>query len=216
MKNTTANKWSLISLLLFFGFWMVTGFLSLPLQLTQGIIQKKAADLNKIYGRPWRLFSPPPTYNYRLYLITSSLKTPAVKASIEILENLSTQKRRYIPFNQKENLEEIIVNTYVAGIVNSVWGREQVPAVNPPFPPDSLSMASAIEKAAGNKNYLRSIAAIKNYCLAMLKAQGTDLRNREVKMVISKKMIRPFSEMKNMSYFPTETIVFETILSDAI
>ena len=132
------------------------------------------------------------------------------------MEQLSIQKRLRAPFNQKENLLEIIVNNNTAVIVNTVWTKRQITAFGFSFLPDSLAIAGAIEKVAFNKNYIAGVATIQNYCMAVLKTQKMDLRNTEVKMVIAQKLIRPFREMNNLGYLPTETIVFETTLLHAI
>jgi len=182
----------------------------LPANFAQKIINENTPRLNTIFARPWQLFTPPPHYNQRLYLITKSTTVPLTCDTMELLGNLAKNKQEAAPFNQKENILEHMINNSVSGLLYTVWTKKKMSEPSYPGSIDSLLVAASIKKAAFKNNYIICLSSIKNYGLMVLKEQKIKIKNTELKIVIKLKMIRPFHELDNANYIQKETVVFET------
>jgi len=211
MKESKTNILSLLLLLVFLCFWICVFILSLSPNRLKKKFTNHLPKSATILSKPWHLFSPPPTYNLRLYLITRSIHNPTESDTTELLENLSFKKRRAAPFNQPENLVDNIVNNNVSALLFTIWTKKRMSSPEFPDSLDSLSIANAIQKVEYTNNYIICLASIKNYGMSILKKRKMNLSNKELKWVIKEKVICPFGKMDNIHPLLPEKTVFETI-----
>lgn len=182
----------------------------MPSNYAKEIIANHAPRFSTMFGISWNLFTPPFTYNNRLYYIVRNTGRPDRSDTIEVLENISLQKQTTAPFNQKENIIDHLVNNNVSRLTKTIWLNKKKPQESEPGTTDSAYIASAIAEVANSKNYLIFLTTLNNYCKVALKENKIDTAGKEVKTVIKEKMIRPFKEMYNTNFVQKETLVFET------
>jgi hypothetical protein len=158
----------------------------------------------------WKFFTPPYTFNNRLYFIVRDINNRNNADTIEVLEDISLQKNARAPFNQKENVIDHLVNHDVGYIKVIVWQNKKKPTGTFPVTSDSLYIASAVADAAYSNNYKVSLATLNNYCKVILKEKNIDTLGKEIKIVMTEKKIRPFKNLGEPKISTKEIIFFET------
>lgn len=210
MKNSFYSILSYLCIGTFFLYWISIIILAMPSNHAKNIIISRAPRFRNIFGTTWKLFTPPFTFNDRLYFIIRDTDNLVKTDTIEVLENIALQKQYYAPFNQKENVIDHLVNNNVLNIKQFVWLNKKKPAEDFPETKDSMYIPNAINIAANSKNYRASLATLKNYCVLILKQQHIDTNRKVMKIMITEKRIRPFNQMNDTNLVQKETLVFET------
>ena len=115
-----AYKWISYCLAGFFiCYWLFTlGFILFrnPVQ----VMMPRPAGLYKTFLRQeWRLFETPKNYNREMKLVVRNKQYPAKADTIDLVQYLVAQKRKYAPFNNYEDaLERLLFN-----IMNRLEGQ---------------------------------------------------------------------------------------------
>jgi len=129
---------------------------------------------------------------------------------LEVLENISLKKQRAAPFNQKEMILDHLVNSSVSSLLYTVWENKKKPSGDITGSEDSSYIARAVAAKTDNRSYQAYLATLNNYSKVVMTENKIDMAQKEVKIAISEKMIRPFKEMNNKGFVPKEILVFET------
>ena len=210
MKNSFVRILSYLAILIFLLHWAVAFILAMPANYVKQTVANHASRYQTMFSS-WSFFTPPLTYHNRLYFIFRDSKISGNKQdTIEVLANISLQKQIRVPFNQRENIIDHLVNNSVAGlkrVVRSYKITTDSLAINKS---DSPTIARSISNAEGNNNYKRYLATLTNYCKIVLQQKNIDIIGKEVKIVIKEKEIRPFKQIGDASYLQKEILVFET------
>jgi hypothetical protein len=201
---------SYLGIIVFLLYWLSLFILAMPSNYARTALLNYAPRFNSVFGTTWRLFTPPHSYNNRLYYIVRDIERPSESDTIEVLENIALQKQRHAPFNQKENIIDHMVNNSVAGLKRTVWPNQKMPDDAVPSAPDSLQIARAIAGVVNKEDYGNYLATINNYCAVVLNDKKIDLSGKEVKILIKEKLTRPFNQMGKTPYWQKEILVFET------
>ncbi len=210
MKNPFYRILSYLCIGTFFLYWAGIFILAMPSNHAKKIIISRAPRFRNIFGTTWRLFTPPSTFNDRLYFIVRDITRPDKTDTIEVLENISLQKQHNAPFNQRENIIDHLVNNNVLNVKLTIWSNKKKPAEGLSETKDSLYISNAIAAFTYNKNYNAYLSTLKNYAIIVLKQRQIDTTDKELKIVITEKKTRPFNQMSNTNLLSKETLVFET------
>ncbi len=173
-------------------------------------MSEKAPMFKNMFGISWKLFTPPFTYNDRLYFIVRDIERPYIADTLEVLEKIALQKQRNAPFNDEENVIDHLVNNNVSGVKRTVWFNKKMPSQDTPGTTDSLYIAHAIAAVAATNNYTAFVTTLNNYCMVILKENNIDTIRKEFKIIITEKKIPPFKHIGDTSFLQKETLVFET------
>ncbi len=195
--------------------WTIVFILSLPSPFQMKSTLLYAPRMKTMFSS-WRLFTPPYTFDTRLYMVLRDTNGNGKTDTIEVLERLALQKQARAPFNQRENILDHMVNQHVGGLLRTVWGNKKMPGEYTPGSPTAPYLPEAIAKIENNSGYQVNMATIYNYCRLVLKEYSINEAGKELKIVITKKMIRPFNELDNAQYHPKELPVFETAFKSLI
>ncbi|MEO6731176.1 MAG: hypothetical protein ABIN01_08155 [Ferruginibacter sp.] len=196
-------------ILVFFLYWTSIFILSLPSINAKTTITRHFPRFRVLFQNSWKLFTPPFTFNDRLYFIVRDQHNPNRADTLEVLEDIALQKQRKAPFNQRENIIDHSVNNTVTKLTGIIWLHKKMPSGDIAGSSDTAYISRAIAEASGDKNYQIYLGTLNNYCKKVLKEKNMDT-GREVKMIITQKTIRPFNEMSNNAFLQKETVVFET------
>lgn len=210
MKKIFYSILSYLCIGAFFLYWSGIFILAMPSNRVKKIIINKAPRFRNTFGTTWRLFTPPSPFNDRLYFIVRDITSPDKTDTIEVLENISLQKQHNAPFNQRENIIDHLVNNNVLNVKLIIWSNKKKPAEGLAETKDSLYIPNAIAAFTYNKNYNAYLSTLKNYAIVVLKQKQIDTTNKELKIVITEKKIRPFNQMTGTNLLQKETLVFET------
>ena len=210
MRNYFYTGLTYFCLVAFALYWIAVIITSIPFGFAKERVTILHPGMKLLFGSPNKLFTPPYTYNDRLYLITRDIKTPQITDTIEVLAKLAVRKQQRAPCNQKENIMDHLVNNTVAGLKRAVLQNKKMPDGAVPATTDSIYIAGALTKLANSKHFINYSTALNNYCRLILKENKTALAGKEVKIVIKEKMIPPFNQPGNSPFLQRETIVFET------
>ena len=210
MKKPVYKILSYLCIAAFLLYWVIIFILAMPSSRAKQIISQHTPRFKSIFGFAWTLFTPPNTYNDRLYFIVRGITTPEKSDTIEVLENVAHQKQRHAPFNQKENIIDHLVNNNVWNIKLMVWSNKKKPAGNVPGTTDSLYIANATAVVAGTQAYSTFVNTLTNYFRIILQQKKIDTADKEIKIMITEKQIRPFKQMTDSNFLQKETLVFET------
>ncbi|MEO6550156.1 MAG: hypothetical protein ABIN94_19290 [Ferruginibacter sp.] len=209
--NKIYNKpLSYIFVTFFLLYWIAVFILSLPPNKAGKAIVKFAPRFKSEFGTFWKLFTPAPTYNPRLYFIVRDIGKVNPPDTIEVLATLSIKKRNAAPFNQREINIDYLVNNSLNGLLLVTWqGRKK------PDPLDSSTLSleyidQAINAASYKKKYQVYLGTLTNYCRMVLIDKKIDTSGKEVKMLIRQKITPPFNAPQRISSTQKETRVFET------
>ncbi len=215
MKYDIFKKASQFAVVFFLCFWLTIFIFSISGSNIKQLNPYDIAKISKEFSA-WKFFTPPFTFNLRLYYITSDTTNASKTDTLEVLERIALRKQQHAPFNQKENIVDHLVNNSVNGLLRSVWIGRKMQGDNIPSIPDSLFLTTVIASAEKDKNYLRYLSTIKNYGITVLKENDIDSKNKRIKIVISQMPNIPFNEIHNKKYIQKETVIFETFLVDPI
>ena len=210
MKNPFYRTLSYLCIIIFISYWIGLFICAMPSNYAKNIISNKAPRFRSIFGGTWKLFTPPDTFNNRMYFIAREIARPDKADTIEVLTNIAKQKQYNVPFNQKENIIDHLVNNNVIAILSKVWYSKKMPAKDASNAADSLYIANAIEAATFYNAYNASLASLQNYCKVVLRNSKIGLSGKEAKIVIKKISIRPFKQMNDSHFLQKEILVFET------
>ena len=210
MKNPFYRTLSYLCIIIFASYWIGLFICAMPSNYAKNIISNKAPRFRSIFGGTWKLFTPPDTFNNRMYIIARDIARPEKADTIEVLANIAKQKQYNVPFNQKENIIDHLVNNNVIAILNRVWYNNKMPTEDASNAADSLYIVNAIESATFYNDYNASLATLRNYCKVVLKNNKIELSGKEAKIVIKKISVRPFKQMNDSHFLQKEILVFET------
>ena len=210
MKNSFVRILSYLAILIFLLHWAVAFILAMPANYVKQTVANHASRYQTMFSS-WNFFTPPFIYHNRLYFIVRDSKISGNRQdTIEVLANISLQKQIRVPFNQRENIIDHLVNNSVAGLKRVVRSYKITTDSLATNKSDSLTIARSISNAEGNNNYKRYLATLTNYCKIVLQQKNIDIIGKEVKIVIKEKEIRPFKQIGDASYLQKEILVFET------
>lgn len=210
MKNAFYSLLSYLCLGTFFLYWLIIFILVMPPGYANKTMSEKAPMFKNMFGISWKLFTPPFTYNDRLYYIVRDIERPYRADTLEVLEKIALQKQRNAPFNDEENVIDHLVNNNVSGVKRTVWFNKKMPSQDTPGTTDSLYIAHAIAAVAATNNYTAFVTTLNNYCRVILKENNIDTIGKEFKIIITEKKIPPFKHIGDPSFLQKETLVFET------
>lgn len=209
MKKPVYKILSYLCITAFLLYWVVIFILAMPSSRAKQIISQHTPRFKNTFGFAWSLFTPPNTYDDRLYFIVRGITTPEKSDTIEVLENIALQKQEHAPFNQKENIIDHLLNRNVYLIKKSMWYYKTKRSGNLAGTTDSLYMANAIAAVRGTQYYNASLNTLTNYCSAILLQKKIDTSGKEIKIMITEKQMRPFKQMTDSNFLEKETLVFE-------
>ena len=199
-----------VAVVIFLLYWMAVFAVSFTGRKAKQIIGNVAPKFNSLFGYSWRLFTPPYTFNVRLYFIVQDVYPPYQTDTVEVLQQIALQKQTAAPFNQPETITDYLVNSNVNGLIKTVWSNKNMPSDIPAPLTDSGYVAQAIAKVEMDKTYQMYLATLKNYCQVVLKDRQISSVGKEIKIVIKEKAIRPFDAMQEKGFEEKERLVFET------
>ena len=199
-----------VAVIIFLLYWMAVFAITFPGSKAKQVIGNIAPKFNSLFGYSWRLFTPPYTFNVRLYFIVRNIHLPYKTDTVEVLQQIALQKQTAAPFNQQENITDYLVNSNVNGLIKTVWGNKNMPAEIPAPLNDSGYVAQAIAKVETDQTYQMYLATLKNYCQVVLKQHRISSVGKEIKIMIKEKAIRPFDAMQEKTFTEKERLVFET------
>lgn len=199
-----------VAVVIFLLYWMAVFAVSFTGSKAKQIIGNVAPKFNSLFGYSWRLFTPPYTFNVRLYFIVQDVYPPYQTDTVEVLQQIALQKQTAAPFNQPETITDYLVNSNVNGLIKTVWSNKNMPSDIPAPLTDSGYVAQAIAKVEMDKTYQMYLATLKNYCQVVLKDRQISSVGKEIKIVIKEKAIRPFDAMQEKGFEEKERLVFET------
>lgn len=191
-------------------YWVGLAILSMPANPAKNLLASRVTHFKSAFGTTWKLFTPPHTYNIRLYYIVRNISSPFKADTLEVLENISLKKQQAAPFNQKESITDALVNNNVIGVLNAVWENREMPQVDSAGTADTIYIARVVAEKANNRNYQIYLASLHNYCRLVLKENNLNEAGKEVKIVIKEKLIKPFADIDNAGFVPKEIVVFAT------
>jgi hypothetical protein len=197
-------------IVVFLSYWII----SIPLSITKNGGKNKFAIafplLNKLVGHSWNFFSGPFYNNDRMYFILRDSNTHVVTDTLEMLEDITSQKRSHAPFNQKENIIDHLISHNVLIIENSIINSKKQLKQTLPQATDSVYQAKAFIMVSNDNNCRQALKTLENYCKMIAAEKKIDTANKEFKIIIAGKSIKPFAQKNNDSYVSKETIYFET------
>ncbi|MDN3655024.1 hypothetical protein QWZ08_05275 [Ferruginibacter paludis] len=209
-KNRDVYILSCIAIVIFIFYWVAIFILAMPVTRASEIISHRSPFFTNTFGVSWTLFTPPSTFNDRLYFIVRNGTNHGLADTIEVLENIALQKQRRAPFNQKENVIDHLVNNNVWNLKKHVWLNKKKPSQILSSCADSLYIASAIAAIINKRAYTANLNTLTNYARMVLQQHKIDRNGKEIKILITEKQIRPFGQMDDNNFKPTEIVVFET------
>ena len=180
---------------------------------TNGISKKLSSDAPRfkhLFGHSWKLFTPPYTYHTRLYVIIKDGRNAVPADTTEVLAALALKKQQHAPFNQRENIIDHLVNNNVAALLGTVWADKKMPTPTTSTPVDPAYVAQAISAVANTPNYTSSLASVMNYCKLVAAEHDANYASKDMKILITLKPIKPFTESNNAFFVSKETLVFES------
>jgi hypothetical protein len=210
MKKPVYKILSCLCIAVFLVYWLIIFILVMPSNSAKKIISKHSPRFKNTFGIAWTLFTPPNTCNDRLYFIVRIINGHEKPDTIEVLENIALQKQAHAPFNQKENIIDHLVNNTVWNIKLIVWSNKKKPVVDVPGMSDSLYIVNAIAAVERRQAYSAYRNTLINYCRIILQQKKIDAADKEIKIMITEKQIRPFKKMTDTNFLQKETLVFET------
>ena len=210
MKNQLYRILPYIVVSGFLLYWLTAIIWAMPTGYAQKALTAFVPRLKIMYGFKWKLFTPPYTYNHRLYFIVRNTGEQSSTDSIEVLQNMSLQKQKNAPFNQQESNIDYLVQRNVTGIVNTVYKTREKPGSDLAQNNSAAYMAEAIKAVATNKDFHVHLRSLNNYGKEVLRQNETGTSGKEMKIVITEYMIRPFKERNNNGFRQKEILVFET------
>ncbi len=209
MKQPFFRLLSYLCIITFLIHWVAVFTMAVPSNTVSKIIVNRSPGFLTTFTS-WKFFTPPYTFNNRLYFIVRDINGKNKADTIEVLANISLQKYDKAPFNQEENIIDHLVNHDVGNIKRLVWQMKKKPTGTFPGNSDSLYIASAVAEVAYNNSYRASLATLNNYYKVVLKEKNIDTLGKEIKIVITEKKIRPFKNIADSDFPIQETISFET------
>ncbi|WP_301921278.1 hypothetical protein, partial [Ferruginibacter sp.] len=195
MKKPVYEILSCLCIAAFLVYWSIIFILVMPSNSVKKIISQHSPRFKNTFGIAWTLFTPPNTCNDRLYFVVRIINGHEKPDTIEVLENIALQKQAHAPFNQKENIIDHLVNNTVSNIKLMVWYNKKKPVVDMPGISDSLYIANAIAAVEGRQGYSAYPNTLTNYCRIILRQKKINTANKEIKIMITEKQIRPFKQM---------------------
>jgi len=210
MKIKIYKILSFFSIIIFSLYWSVAFLWTLPAFKSKNSIGRKINLPKTIFMSEWKLFTPPATYDYRLYYIVRNIKKTAIADRIEVLENLSIQQQLKAPFNQQELILDYLVNKNIARLSKTGWAIDKKSGIDSSGIATFGKIPSSMAKVESRKNYQMNFSSLFNFGMMVLHERNINIEGNEMKIVIKKKIIKPFKEMHNKRFVRTETTTFES------
>jgi hypothetical protein len=190
----------------FLSYWIIT----IPLTITKNGGRNKFAiafpSMNKLFGHTWNFFSGSFYDNDRMYLILRDSQTHQPTDTLEMLEDITYQKRSHAPFNQKENIIDHLVSHNILIVENGVINYKRQ-LKKPLADPTDSTIAGMINN---DNNCGQALETLENYCKMVIAEKKIDTTNKEFKIIIGAKSIQSFAQRNNSQYVSKETNYFET------
>jgi hypothetical protein len=172
-------------------------------------IKSKSKWFRTIYITKWNLFTPPATNHYRLYFIATDIAHPRHSDTIEMIEKISLDKQQHAPFNQRDVMIDHLVFKNIFQLIKASYHNDQY-LVNKKTNLTDTSFIQSVVITVKNDNRLKlNLDNLTRYGLQSLMEKKIDTTNKEIKLQIKEKLIRPFSEMNNTQFESKEKLLFE-------
>ncbi|MEO6231173.1 MAG: hypothetical protein ABJB11_15205 [Ferruginibacter sp.] len=207
-KRSFYNWLAYLSLMLFILYWASIFIMAMPRNSTKLAITQHVPRFKNMFGYSWKLFTPPATYNPRLYIVVRDSTLPDHADSTEILLPMVKEKQAKAPFNNPENIIDYLVNTSVTSFTYIIWHNDPLPGNTTAA--DSLTRRNEIGKVANHILFKANLATINNYCSQVIQEKQLFKKGNEARFVITEKLTRPFNEIGNIAYKEKELLVYET------
>jgi hypothetical protein len=213
MKNAICRILPYFFVAGFILYWLSVFMLAMPDNYAKNSLKKAPPRYNLLFGNSWNFFSPPFTYNNRLYYVLRDIAHSANADTIEVLENIIRQKQLKAPFNQAENIIDHLLHHEAVRMITAVWNNRTRPSENEPGTTDSAYITKAVAAAAGNINFINSKAALLNYANIIAKKRKIDTTGKEISIIIKLQPIRPFKYLTDTSLTQKEITCVETVFN---
>ena len=211
MKSKIYSFISFAITIVFFAYWGVIFLFALPSNKPPNGLSNTAPGLTRFFYQEWSLFSPPAAYDFRLYFILRDTDKKSIADTMEVLENISLQKQRKAPFNQREILTDQMIYLNIkklnAALLKTVYSLQSAL----PDSSDNYCRAESIRVLLNNHSCTDYITNLENYSRLLYKMNNTVITDKEQKMILARKSIKPFKQAAGKSFIPAETIIFETM-----
>lgn len=210
MKSKIYTLLTFFITIIFFGYWAIVFLFALPVNKPSGGLSKKVPGLVILYQN-WSLFSPPADFDFRLYFILRDMDTKSKADTIEVLENISLQKQKKAPFNQREIITDHLLIWNIKKI--NVALLYKVEELKSAFPDSSENYyrTNAVRILLSNQSCSENITNLENYSRILYKNNKTSIYNKEQKIILASKSIQPFNQPSGKTFVPAEKIIFETL-----
>lgn len=206
------NILTLVTLLAFIMYWIVTLFFTFP----NNPLSAKNFELKLFFdthlSQRWDFFAPPPTSNDRLYF-SYFYNDPITKLkkvrTFEVLEPIITEKRKKAPFNKKEDVMDYIVSGSVSEIQNSIkelYDTLEAQAKKNKF---SYTVEDKNKRVIEMIERIESFTILSNYALLVAQNNQIPLQKTAFKITITNIAIPKFIN-KNASQKREEKIILSS------
>ena len=210
MKQPLYKYLSYLIVFVFLIYWILIVILSTPPNRIKIFFENKLPAFYNLFAYNWKFFSPPFTYNDRMYVIVKNDTMPYNTDTIELLQPIAFQKQREAPLNGNSNIKDMMVNFYVGHFKTGVCQHRNELQKIFPGKTDSFYLVKSSEAAINDPALFDDLLTLKNYCKQVAKNETGGSANKEYKMIIAEESIRPYNEMDNGNFVSSKQIVFET------
>ena len=181
-------------ILAFITYWVTTFFFALPDNYINIKHTYSKFRLNIFLNQNWHVFASAPKYNFRVYYIFESISDSTHLFTYEIIEPLMKNKRAKAPFNYEESLLDNL-------LINSIkYIEHQSIELN-----QDISYINYVNSSNNNKHKLKlesypvfqensTVKNLINYSKTIAVNNNFSLKNKYVRIRITKAQLTPFSE----------------------
>jgi hypothetical protein len=210
MKGAFYKLSSRFIIIAFFFYWILSIAMSVSLSTKENRLANVFPRFNRFFGHTWSLFVQSFDYDDRLYLILRNRDSKVITDSLELMKDISYQKIQHAPFNQYEYIVDRLVSHYATLIKHK--RVEFSNSIENSFPDstDSFRNARLIDLEKNDPIFVESLGTLNNFCKIALAEKNIDTTNKEFKIIIKERRIKPFDQRKNDKYVSNEIIYFES------
>ncbi len=191
-------------------YWAILFLFAFPSNKPPQGFSKSIPAVTRLFYQDWSLFSPPADYNFRLYFILRDAGTKSNADTIEVLENVYLQKRQKAPFNQREILTDHLLNWNIKKINAAFIKTQYQLKAALPDSSEKYYRAETISILLHNHSCSGYITDLENYSRRLYKKNKVNLFNKEQKIILKRKSIRPYKLSDSNPFAAEEMPIFET------
>jgi hypothetical protein len=210
MKSPFYRLLSCFIIVSFLFYWVLSTAMSVSLTTKENKLARTFPRFNRFFGHTWSLFVQSFDYDDRLYLVLRDKNTKVITDSLELLKDISYQKIQHAPFNQREYIVDRLVSHYATIIKHKTVEYRNYIKKDFPNATDSFYNARLIDLEYKDALFNESLGTIDNFCKVTLAEKNIDTTNKEFKIIIKEKRVKPFDERKNDKFVMNEIIYFES------